>query len=178
MLQYGWMLDPHGTIRTLLLWAAAGLSVVYWIRGRKRRREAAHAHSSADAASGNDGTRSDPSAAPEGGWWIPAIAAAGLLLVVVLLARLELVPLFTAELFRSIVLSCVYVLAGMKLGREVVFLGVWLLALTVIIAVWYLGYAPIVLGISGGASLLACAFMFRVWGKAGGGGRFVVDRAK
>ncbi|TMV45134.1 hypothetical protein FE783_30215 [Paenibacillus mesophilus] len=178
LLQYGWMLDPNGTIRSLLLWAAVGLSVAYWIRGRSGIKEAAQASSRANAASGNGGTRSDPGSASGTGRWIPAIAAAGLLLVVVLLARLELVPLFTAELFRSIVLSCVYVIAGMKLGREIVYLGLWLLALTVIIAVWYLGYAPIILGFSGGASLLACAVMFRIWAKAGVSGRVAVNRAK
>ncbi|MDF2715472.1 MAG: hypothetical protein K0R28_2397 [Paenibacillus sp.] len=160
LLQYGWMLDPQGTIRTILLWTAAGLSVVYWIRGRSRHRDAALARAGSNTVSGDGDTRSDPGSDSGGGWWIPAIAAAGLLLVVVLLARLELVPLFTAELSRSFVLACLYVYAGIKLGREIVYLGLWLSALT------------------GGASLLACAVMFRLWGKAGGSGRIVVDRAK
>lgn len=93
------------------------------------------------------------------------LSAAALLIVVILLVRIELVPLFAAELFRSFALACFYLFLGSKLGREIGYLGLWLLSLSVLIAVWYLGYAPIILGFSAGASLLACAIMIRLWSR-------------
>jgi hypothetical protein len=182
LLQYFRVLDPNGTFRMVLLWAAAVLSIIYAIRGLGRRGKKAHPRSDSigdiisdsGSGSGSIGTASgDVGAGSEGspsasapGWAIPVLAAAALLFIVVLLSRLEIVPLFTAELSRSFALACFYLYAGMKLGREIVYLGLWLLSLSIIITVWYLGYAPIILGFSAGASLLACAVILRIWRRA------------
>lgn len=181
LLQYFRVLDPNGAIRMALLGAAAVLSLFCAVRGLGRRGNKEHPRSDSiggvfpdsGSASGSIGTASDVGAGSKGSpstsatWAIPLLAAAALLVIVVLLSRLEIVPLFTAELFRSFALSCFYLYAGMKLGREIVYLGLWLLSLSVIITVWYLGYAPIILGFSAGASLLACAVILRIWRRAG-----------
>jgi hypothetical protein len=182
LLQYFRVLDPNGTIGMVLLWAAAVLSIFYAVRGLGSRGKKAHPRSgSIDGAPGSgsdsatigtasgevdaDSEGSHSASAP--GWAIPVLAAAALLVIVVLLSRLGVVPLFTAELSRSFALACFYLYVGMKLGREIVYLGLWLLSLSIIITVWYLGYAPIILGFSAGASLLACAVILRIWGRAG-----------
>lgn len=182
LLQYFRVLDPNGAIRMVLLSAAAVLSIFFAVRGLGRRGKKAHPSSASiggdpgsSSGSGSIGTASGevsadsegshPTSAP--GWAIPVLAAAALLLIVVLLSRLEIVPLFAAELSRSFALACFYLYVGMKLGREIVYLGLWLLSLSIIITVWYLGYAPIILGFSAGASLLACAVILRIWRRAG-----------
>lgn len=147
LLQYIWMIDPSGAFRKVLLIAAAAVSAVYLIR---------------DARS---------YAVKERHWnvktGVPAVAAAIVLLVIVQLVRLGLIPPLYTELLRSLLLAGFYLYVGVSLNRELVHLAVWLGALTAVIGTWYLGYAPIILGFSGGASLLACATIFTFWGKPG-----------
>lgn len=146
LLQYGWILDPNGSFRNVLVWTAVVLSIVYVFRGF--------------------GKSMHPPVRLGARLWIPALAAAVLLLVALQVSRLEMIPLFSAELLRSLALACFYMLIGAFLGRELVYLGLWLLALCVVIAVWYVGYAPIILGFSGGASMIACVLIFRFWHSA------------
>ncbi|MEF3306740.1 hypothetical protein [Paenibacillus sp. GYB003] len=143
LLQYIWMADPHGAVRKTLLGVAAALTVLLVVRDRVGRSAAS---SRQVAAVG-----------------IPALAAAALLLVVALSARLGTTALFVPELLRCFLLAAFYVWIGVRLGRELVYLGLWLAALGIVIWSFYLGYAPIILGFSGGASLLACALIFRFW---------------
>lgn len=145
LLRYFWMVDPHGAIRTTLLWMAAAGSVVCLLTRARRRTD----------RSESTGMLS----------WMLAIAAVGcLLLVVALLVRFDVMPLVFPELLRSLALACFYGYVGSRLGRDFVYLGVWLFVLGIVIAGWYAGYAPIVLGFSEGASLLACAVMLRLRG--------------
>lgn len=153
LLQYFWMADPHGTIRKTTLVLAALLSIVWLIRGAAKRTPA-----------------TSPQGAGIGGSALgtAALLAALLLVIAALLTRAEGVPPYFAELFRSVILALFYIGIGVRLGRELVYLGSLLLALVIVIWGWYLGYAPIVLGFAGGASLLVCAVIFRIWGKLGG----------
>lgn len=155
-LQYLWQLDPNGTIRNVLLGAAVVLNAVFLWRGAGKESHAA------------SGDASSPAVVPASAaaWLLPAAIAAVLLVAALLLVRLEIISPLVAELLRAIVLAVFYIGIGALMGRELVYLGVWLLALTAVIGVWYLGYAPIVLGFSAGASLLACALIFRFWSKA------------
>lgn len=155
-LQYLWQLDPSGTIHNVLLGAAVVLSAVFLWRGAGKESPAASSDASSLAVV--------PASAAA--WLLPAAVAAVLLVAALLLVRLEIISPLVAELLRAIVLAVFYIGIGALMGRELVYLGVWLLALAAVIGVWYLGYAPIVLGFSAGASLLACALIFRFWSKA------------
>jgi hypothetical protein len=165
-LQYLWPLDPDGTIRTVLLGAAVVLSALFLLRGAGKNSPAASAKASVETSAETPASAPVSAPSPAAGWRSPAAIAAVLLAAVLLLARMELVSPLVAELLRAVVLAVLYIGIGASLGRELVYLGVWLLVLTAVLGVWYLGYVPIVLGFSAGASLLACALIFRFWSKA------------
>jgi hypothetical protein len=165
-LQYLWPLDPHGTIRTVLLGAAVVLSALFLWRGAGKNSPAAPAEASVEPSAETPALDSVTAPSPAAGWRSPAAIAAVLLAAVLLLVRMEIISPLVAELLRAVVLAVLYIGIGASLGRELVYLGVWLLVLTAVVGVWYLGYVPIVLGFSAGASLLACALIFRFWSKA------------
>jgi hypothetical protein len=73
-------------------------------------------------------------------------------------------PLF-APIFRACVVAIVFVQFGVRLGRPLIFLGLWLFALTAVMGVWYLGYSGVVLEGMGGISLLICGYMLRSWSR-------------
>jgi hypothetical protein len=89
-------------------------------------------------------------------------------LLIAAVALLEAVgavgPLFSPVL-RAFILAIGFVQFGLLLGRPLVYLGLWLFALSAIMSVWYLGYSAIVLEGMGGISLLVSGYMLRVWGK-------------
>lgn len=143
-LQILWKWDPDGTIRAILLWAAAGLSALFLLLGSRNKTE-------------RRGER-------RLGGMIPLLVAAVLLLVVLLISQIVSTGLFFPVVLRTIALALFYLFLGAVLGRELLYLGIWLLALSGIIAYWFLGYAPIVLGLFGGLSLIACALILRLWG--------------
>lgn len=167
-LQYLWQLDPHGTVRNVLLGAAVVLSALFLWRSAGKDTPAASAKASVETSAETPASTPAPASVSASaiGWLLPAAIAAVLLAAALLFVRVELVSPLVAELLRAVVLAVLYIGVGASLGRELVYLGVWLLVLTVVIGVWYLGYAPIVLGFSAGASLLACALIFRFWSKA------------
>lgn len=73
-------------------------------------------------------------------------------------------PLFSPVL-RGFLLAVGFVQFGLLLGKPLLYLGLWMFALTAVISVWYLGYSAVVLEGMGGISLLACGSMLKVWGK-------------
>lgn len=73
-------------------------------------------------------------------------------------------PLF-APVLRSFLLAVGFVQFGLVLGRPLLYLGLWLFALSAIMGVWYLGYSGIILEGMGGISLLAGGYMLRVWAR-------------
>ncbi|GAA3409914.1 hypothetical protein ACFFNY_31100 [Paenibacillus hodogayensis] len=156
LLYYWWMLDPAGTIRAVLPWVALALSAAVAFARRRNKPQGAPAGGSAPT------------------WRNVAIAGLcaavvlALFLAVLLYAGVNASPLLYAELFRAFALAAFYAYTGWRFGRELVFLGIWLIALLVVVAGWYAGYAPIVLGVSEGASLIACAFILQLWRKTAG----------
>jgi hypothetical protein len=68
-------------------------------------------------------------------------------------------PLFT-PLLRSFILAIGYAQLGAWLGRPLVYMSLWLFTLTVVVALWYLGFASMILGFFGGLSMLALGRIF------------------
>jgi hypothetical protein len=67
------------------------------------------------------------------------------------------------EMLRALLLAFCYVQLGVFIGRQLVYLGLWLFALCGVTGMWYLGFAPILLGLFGGLSLIACGLMIKRW---------------
>lgn len=153
LLHYAHMLDPHGWLRAALPWAALIASAVCLALAATRGRR--HPASPPEAAK-----------APALRRFAPFVVAGAILAAYVLLARADIVPLFAGELLRSLALALLYFYMGFRLDRRFGYLGLWLLALVLVISVWYLGYAPIILGFSAGASLLACSVILRKYARA------------
>ena len=82
------------------------------------------------------------------------------LLIYILQADLFFIPIL-----RALVLSFFYVVLGVFLGRQLIYLGLWLFALCAIVSIWYLGFAPLVLELFGGLSLVVCGRILQIWGR-------------
>ncbi|WP_068776923.1 hypothetical protein [Paenibacillus sp. FJAT-26967] len=87
-----------------------------------------------------------------------AFPAAMLIGAVAALEYVQAVGPFFTPLLRSFLLSVVYVLLGTAIDKRLFWLGLWLFTLTVIIALWYLGYSGVILQGMSGLSLLVCAW--------------------
>ncbi|WP_146762399.1 hypothetical protein [Paenibacillus contaminans] len=87
---------------------------------------------------------------------LPALLLAG---TVLLLEGLHAVDPYFRELFRSLLVSFFYVQLGVFAGRSFIYLGLWLFALSAIIGTFYIGFSIEVLGLFGGASLIACGWL-------------------
>ncbi|MFD0696843.1 hypothetical protein ACFQZT_22510 [Paenibacillus sp. GCM10027628] len=102
------------------------------------------------------------------GWGHPIFLLLPGALLIAAVALLEAIgavgPLF-APVLRAFILAIGFVQFGLLLGRPLVYLGLWLFALSAIMGVWYLGYSAVVLEGMGGISLLVSAYILRVWGK-------------
>lgn len=66
-------------------------------------------------------------------------------------------------LLQAFLLSICYVQFGFFLGKQLIYLGLWLFAFTIIIGSWYLGYVGEILNVMGGLSLLSCGYMLSRW---------------
>jgi hypothetical protein len=66
---------------------------------------------------------------------------------------------------RAQLLAFLYVLLGTFLGKQLIWLGVWLFALIVIVSLWYLGYVPLVFEAMGGLSLMVCGWVLINWSR-------------
>ncbi|MDF2960404.1 MAG: hypothetical protein K0S39_2139 [Paenibacillus sp.] len=80
-----------------------------------------------------------------------------------ILQYVHAVDLFFAPLLKSFVLAICYALLGTWLGRPLVYMSLWLFTLTAVVAVWYLGFASMLLGGFGGLSMITLAWMLRRW---------------
>jgi hypothetical protein len=69
------------------------------------------------------------------------------------------------HVIRALLLAFFYVLLGTFLGKQLVWLGLWLFTLTVIVSLWYLGYVPLVFQAMGGISLIVCGWMLLNWSR-------------
>lgn len=102
------------------------------------------------------------------GWGRPiflVLPGAMLIAAVALLEAIGAVnPLF-APILRAFLLAIGFVQVGLLLGRSLIYMGLWLFALTAIMGVWYLGYSDVILEGMGGISLLVSGYMLRVWAR-------------
>jgi hypothetical protein len=141
VLQYVWLADSQPSVRLILVGAAL-LLTLGWAAGGARR-----------------GTRRDGTHRTGRATMLPPAALA---LFAAALFYAKETHLFFADVFRAVFLALFYVLIGGLLrNKPLLWLGLWLFALCVVMAVFYLGYAPAVLGFFGGASLLVCAAILR-----------------
>jgi hypothetical protein len=95
------------------------------------------------------------------GKWAAFAAAAILAACLWLLFRSHAPDAITIAAARSLALAALYFILGIYVQRRLLYLGAWLLALSVLIFWAYLGFAPVVLGFFGGLSLIACGRMLR-----------------
>ncbi|MFD0868606.1 Uncharacterised protein [Chlamydia abortus] len=82
-----------------------------------------------------------------------------------LLLYLEAVNGVFVHLVRALFLSFFYVLLGVLFSRSLVYLGLWLFALTAVIGKFYLGFSPFVLESMGGLSLIVCGWILHSVGR-------------
>lgn len=101
---------------------------------------------------------------------VPSFHIAVIVLVVImisgmmiLLQAIRAIELFFAPIFHTSLLSILYVFFGgwldRRYGISFLCLGVWLFSLTIIIGIWFPGFAPVVLGFFGGLSLIASSWI-------------------
>ncbi|MCZ8514126.1 hypothetical protein O9H85_17175 [Paenibacillus filicis] len=84
----------------------------------------------------------------------PFLGAAALLAV---LLYVQMLDWHVLPLLKGIALALGYIIAGARLCRPLLLLGLWMLMLTATVGYWYLGYATIVLDGFGGLSLIGAA---------------------
>ncbi|BFT69019.1 hypothetical protein [Paenibacillus anseongense] len=104
----------------------------------------------------------------QSGWGHPALLLLPGVMLIAAIALLEAIgaigPLF-APVLRAFILAIGFVQFGLLLGRPLIYLGLWLFALSAVMGVWYLGYSAVILEGMGGISLVVCGYMLRVWGR-------------
>lgn len=66
------------------------------------------------------------------------------------------------DFYRALALAALYLLLGARRSRRFTALAWWLILLTLAVALLYLGFAPFVLGVLGGCSLIACALVINL----------------
>jgi hypothetical protein len=84
---------------------------------------------------------------------------------VTMLQHVQAIDPFFVPLLKSFVLAIVYAQLGLTLGRPLIYMSLWLFALTSVVAVWYLGFASLLLVGFGGLSMIVLAWMIGIWNK-------------
>ncbi|WP_010272728.1 hypothetical protein [Paenibacillus senegalensis] len=82
--------------------------------------------------------------------------------IALLLFSLEVVERYFFPLFQGLVLSLFYMKLGLVFRRVFLYLGLWLLTLSIVIAWAYLGFLPFVISSMGGCSLIVCGLLLRL----------------
>ncbi|MBP1157549.1 MULTISPECIES: hypothetical protein [unclassified Paenibacillus] len=136
------------TLQQAIMWAALAVSVILMFR-TLRSNEAHPAVTGARTPLANV---------------VPVLVLFGVLGFYAL-ARREAIDPFLWPLLKGIVLTFAYAWLSRKLGRPLMYLSWWMLALTVTMAWWYLGFAQVILGVFGGLSMMALAWMIGMWNK-------------
>jgi hypothetical protein len=90
--------------------------------------------------------------------FVPAVLCAAAAL---LLWRIGAFSPPVGAILRAVALSLFYAVLGALSVRRLLYLGLWLFALTAYISLAYLGFTPVVLSFFGGASLIACGWIIR-----------------
>lgn len=96
-----------------------------------------------------------------------AFCAAVLLVVagIYALARWKGIDPLVWPLLKGAVLTLAYGWLSRRLGRPLLYLSLWMLVLTVTVAWSYLGFAQVALGVFGGLSMMALAWMIGMWNR-------------
>lgn len=144
----------------------ASLVQIWSLRKEFRAESAEGARERSAGSGGHAGARS--SAGEHSGWGHPALLVLPGAMLIAAIALLEAIgavsPLF-APVLRAFILAIGFVQVGLLLGKPLVYLGLWLFALSALMGVWYLGYSGVVLEGMGGISLILSGYMLRVWGR-------------
>ncbi|MDQ0918997.1 hypothetical protein [Paenibacillus sp. V4I5] len=121
-----------------------------------------------ERSAGSGGHAGARSSAGERDWGHPAFLVLPGAMLIAAVALLEAIgavsPLF-APVLRAFILAIGFVQVGLLLGKPLVYLGLWLFALSALMGVWYLGYSGVVLEGMGGISLILSGYMLRIWGR-------------
>ncbi|MDQ0902491.1 hypothetical protein [Paenibacillus sp. V4I7] len=121
-----------------------------------------------ERSAGSGGHAGARSSAGERDWGHPALLVLPGAMLIAAVALLEAIgavsPLF-APVLRAFILAIGFVQVGLLLGKPLVYLGLWLFALSALMGVWYLGYSGVVLEGMGGISLILSGYMLRIWGR-------------
>ncbi|MDF2644994.1 MAG: hypothetical protein K0Q73_799 [Paenibacillus sp.] len=144
----------------------ASLVQIWSLRKEFSADSAEGARERSAGSGGHAGARS--SAGERSGWGHPALLVLPGAMLIAAVALLEAIgavsPLF-APVLRAFILAIGFVQVGLLLGKPLVYLGLWLFALSALMGVWYLGYSGVVLEGMGGISLILSGYMLRVWGR-------------
>ncbi|NOU91468.1 hypothetical protein GC102_37945 [Paenibacillus sp. LMG 31460] len=144
----------------------ASLIQIWSLRKEFRADSAEGARERSASSGGHAGAGS--SAGEHSGWGHPALLVLPAAMLIAAVALLEAIgavsPLF-APVLRAFILAIGFVQVGLLLGKPLVYLGLWLFALSALMGVWYLGYSGVVLEGMGGISLILSGYMLRVWGR-------------
>jgi hypothetical protein len=68
--------------------------------------------------------------------------------------------------FVALVLAVGYAVASRRLGKPLLLLALWLLSLAAVIAVFYPGFAGVVLDFLSGLSLIVAGSIIRLWNRS------------
>jgi|GEM_PF-1637179 len=155
-----------------LLAAAAGSAALLWRAWQRREAEScagaergAEGRGTAQALQPDASLTAGPAGEPLGRSLSLIWPWVALPMLILLLQNTGVLSPLVSPLLGACGLAAAYIAFGRLLGPPLVWLGLWLLALTAIIGIWYWGYAGAVLEGMCGFSLLACGWMLRVWGK-------------
>ncbi|MGO4269918.1 hypothetical protein AB4Z22_08755, partial [Paenibacillus sp. TAF58] len=144
----------------------ASLVQIWSLRKEFRTESGEGARERSAGSGGHAGARS--SVGERSGWGHPALLVLPGAMLIAAVALLEAIgavsPLF-APVLRAFILAIGFVQVGILLGKPLVYLGLWLFALSVLMGVWYLGYSSVILEGMGGISLILSGYMLRVWGR-------------
>lgn len=154
-------------VQLLVTALAVAISAGFVLSGGSWRRSRAAA-GPIEAADSSDAALSAASGLPCSRQAFARIIALPLLVVAGsagLLLYAQAAHPFFMDLLRSLMLSLFYVILGRLLGRHLVYVGLWLFALCAVSAIWYLGFAPLVLEGIGGFSLAVCGWMITRWSR-------------
>jgi hypothetical protein len=144
--KYIWMWSAGWKVQLVFAVLAAVASIVAWVRlGRTGSRKAASSPSRLGV--------------------IALLAAVGAVILAVLMHMLGSHPMIPA-FASALVLAVGYTVTSRRLGKPLLLLGLWLLALAVVVAVFYPGLAGVVLDFFSGLSLIVTGSIIRLWNRS------------
>jgi hypothetical protein len=158
--KYLWIWSAGWKVQLVFAVLAALASIVVWVRmGRSYGRTSDLPVIQPDAI-----PRALPAfSLPHLSFFALLIAAVAAVLTVLmrLLGGHPMIPAF----FVALVLAVGYIVVSRRLGKPLLLLGLWLLALAAVVAVFYPGLAGVVLDFFSGLSLIFTGSMIRLWNR-------------